>query len=390
MKITSIEARLVRIPLKKVIKHASHSRTETDNLIVRIVLDDGSVGHGEGVPREYVTGESAESGLAMLQATDFASQCGDWKTFEEAARGIELFEVPQTPGDDRQCRGNAARAAVEIALLDAYGRAFKTPLSEVTKLLAPSLFEPKSQVRYSGAITSANGFKAKLAGWKMRLYGFKQVKVKVGIDGQNDVERLKAIRSRLGSKIDVRIDANEAWSVEETAARVAELEPFGITSIEQPVPHEYIAGLAIVRKQMQTPIMFDESLCSKIDGQRAIDGGLCDLFNIRLSKCGGFIPSLRLAELALQHGLGYQLGCQVGETAILSAAGRHFASSVKAIRYWEGSYDHHLVKEALGTKDITFGYGGKAPALIGPGLGIEIDPVALDRVTIRKEVLLAR
>src|SRR5438309_11256499 len=113
---------------------------------------------------------------------------------------------------------------------------------------------------------------------------------------------------------------------------------------------------------------------------------MCDLFNLRLSMCGGFIASLRLAQFAKRHGLGYQLGCQVGETAILSAAGRHFASSVKDIRYVEGSYDKHLVRESLATKDITFGWGGKAPALAGPGLGITIDPASLARVTVRKEV----
>ena len=73
------------------------------------------------------------------------------------------------------------------------------------------------------------------------------------------------------------------------------------------------------------PIMLDESLCGMVDAEEAIAGGLCDLFNIRLSKCGGFIPSLRLVQVARRHGLGCQLGCQVGETAILSAAGRHFA-----------------------------------------------------------------
>ncbi len=121
---------------------------------------------------------------------------------------------------------------------------------------------------------------------------------------------------------------------------------------------------------------------------RAREQQTCDLFNLRLSKCGGYIPSLRLAQFARQHGLGYQLGCQVGETAILSAAGRHFASSVRDIRYVEGSYDRHLVKEALGTEDITFGWGGWAPALAGPGLGVAIDPAALERVAMRKEVLL--
>ena len=115
---------------------------------------------------------------------------------------------------------------------------------------------------------------------------------------------------------------------------------------------------------------------------------MCDLFNLRLSKCGGFIPSLRLAQLARRHGLGYQLGCQVGETALLSAAGRQFACSVAGLRYLEGSYDRHLVREALGTEDITFRWGGWAPALPGPGLGVTLDPRALERVTIRKEPLL--
>ncbi len=134
--------------------------------------------------------------------------------------------------------------------------------------------------------------------------------------------------------------------------------------------------------------MLDESLCGRIDAERAIEARACDLFNIRLSKCGGFIPSLRLVELARKHGLGCQLGCQVGETAILSAAGRHFASSVADLRYLEGSYDRYLVREALGTRDFTFQRGGKAPALTGPGLGVQIDPQALERVTIRSVPLI--
>jgi muconate cycloisomerase len=134
--------------------------------------------------------------------------------------------------------------------------------------------------------------------------------------------------------------------------------------------------------------MLDESLCSRRDAERAIAGGLCDLFNVRLSKCGGFLPSLRLVQLAGQHRLGCQLGCQVGETALLSAAGRHFACSVGGLRAREGSYDRHLVREPLGTSDLTFGWGGKAPALPGPGLGVTIDPAALSRVTLRKEAIL--
>jgi muconate cycloisomerase len=134
--------------------------------------------------------------------------------------------------------------------------------------------------------------------------------------------------------------------------------------------------------------MLDESLCSLHDAEQAVQSQACDLFNLRLSKCGGFIPSLRLMQFAVQHNFGCQLGCQVGETAILSSAGRHFATSVKGLRYFEGSYDRHLVREPLAIEDMTFSKGGLASALTGSGLGITVDPDALERVTVRKEALL--
>ena len=194
----------------------------------------------------------------------------------------------------------------------------------------------------------------------------------------------------MGRKVDLRIDANEAWTPAAAAERITELKPFGISSVEQPVPHADVRCLSEVRRLVGVPIMLDESLCSLIDAERAVSGErgpTCDLFNLRLSKCGGFIRSLRLAQFGRQHGLGYQLGCQVGETALLSAAGRHFASSVRDIRFLEGSYDRHLVKEPLGSQDITFGWGGWGRALTAPGLGLDIDQAALQRVAVRQEEL---
>jgi muconate cycloisomerase len=243
-------------------------------------------------------------------------------------------------------------------------------------------------VQYSGAIMSSVGFKLRLAALKLRLYCFRQIKVKVGIAGQDDADRLRWVRRRAGRKMDLRVDANEAWSPAEAVERIRALEPAGITSVEQPLPHADVGALADIRRLVKVPIMLDESLCSLADAEQAAAQGTCDLFNLRLSKCGGFLPALRLAQFARRYGLGYQLGCQIGETALLSAAGRHFACSVAGLRYVEGSYDRHLVREALGTADLTFGWGGWAPALPGPGLGMAVDRSALERVTIRKEALL--
>ena len=388
MKVVELTAFHVRIPLRRAIQHASHTRTETDNIVVRCLLDDRSEGFGEGLPREYVTGETIDSALELLKRSDFASQFALCRDFVASLAMIERMKLADVPGDERGCAGNAARCAVELALLDAAGRSFGEPLSHVTKFLAPELYQPRERVRYSGAITSARGLKLRAAGWAMRLYGFRQLKVKVGIPGFDDVKRLRIIRRGAGRRMDIRVDANEAWPPGDTVERIRDLQRFGITSVEQPVAHEHLGALAEIRTQVQTPVMLDESLCSRFDAQRAVELNACDLFNLRISKCGGFIPALRLAQFAKQHDIGCQLGCQVGETAILSAAGRAFAGSVADLRYVEGSYDRHLVAEALGINDLTFGHGGWAPLLVGSGLGVQISPAALARVIVRKESLL--
>jgi muconate cycloisomerase len=388
MSVAELTAFAVRIPLRKPIRHASFTRAETDNLVVRCVLDDGTEGYGEGVPREYVTGETIDFAIDLLRRSDLAGQLGPCRDFPEAVALAERLRLAPVPGDDRGCQGNAARCAVEVALLDAFGRRFGEPLSAVTRLAAPDLYRPVPRVQYSGAIMSSVGFKLRLAALKLRLYCFRQIKVKVGIAGQDDADRLRWVRRRAGRKMDLRVDANEAWSPAEAVERIRALEPAGITSVEQPLPHADVGALADIRRLVKVPIMLDESLCSLADAEQAAAQGTCDLFNLRLSKCGGFLPALRLAQFARRYGLGYQLGCQIGETALLSAAGRHFACSVAGLRYVEGSYDRHLVREALGTADLTFGWGGWAPALPGPGLGMAVDRSALERVTIRKEALL--
>jgi len=388
MKIVSLEARQIRVRLKRPVRHASHSRTETENIVAVCKLADGSLGYGEGVPRDYVTGETIESSLELLKATDWAEQFRPTSDFADAVAMAEKLAVKPVPADDRKCHGNAARCAVELAVLDAYGRFYGEPLMNIARMLTPNLYEPRESVQYSGVILSGKPLKIRALAMIYRILGFRHVKVKVGVAGQDDPKRLRTIRRWAGGKIALRIDANEAWPANEAAERIRELEPFRIASVEQPIAHEAVAELAEIRKRIQSPIMLDESLCGMIDAERAVQGGWCDLFNIRLSKCGGFIPSLRLAEYAVANNLGYQLGCQVGETGILSAAGRQFACSVKDLFAVEGSFDRRLVEDALTKEDLTFSKrGGAAPMLPGCGLSVRVDPVRLDAVTVRREVL---
>lgn len=387
MHVEKLTAYKIRIPLKKKIKHASHTREENETLLIRCQLNNGIVGWGEGLPRPYVTGETIESAFEQLRNTDLLGQLtDDVGDLPSAISVIESFQLEAVPANKRDCFGNSVRCAVEIAYLDAVTRSHELPLSAVVTQLdcTEPIRQQVDKVRYSGAITPMGWHKEMYRALKLRYYQFHQTKVKVGVDGLSDVAALRRIRWVLGRDVDIRIDANEAWTCENLEQKLAALIRFGITACEQPVPHEDVAGLANIKPNLNVPLMLDESLCSLADGERAVTEKTCDLFNIRLSKCGGIVNSLRLAAMAHNAGLGYQLGCQVGETGILSAAGRHFASSIKDIRYLEGSYDRFLVAEPLTIEDLTFGRGGYAPTLSGPGLGITVDQQAVDRTTVLK------
>src|SRR5688572_27908207 len=139
MRVVELTAWHVRIPLKKPIRHASHTRTDTDNVVVRCTLADGTQGFGEGVPREYVTGETIESALQLLKQSDLSAQLEECTDFAGAAALAERLRLATIPGDERQCQGNGARCAVELAVLDAFGRHFGEPLSAATRLLAPEM-----------------------------------------------------------------------------------------------------------------------------------------------------------------------------------------------------------------------------------------------------------
>jgi L-alanine-DL-glutamate epimerase-like enolase superfamily enzyme len=386
VRIVELAAFQVRIPLKRQVRHASHARTDTESLIVRATLDTGHVGWGEGLPRKYVTGESIDDAWSLFQQADLARRlAGAFDDLRGCLALLDGFDFDR-PAGVRDCFGNSARCAVEIAILDAVCRRASQPLSAVTSAVgeAAGIRESCERVQYSVVLTPTKRWKETCRNGIYRAFGFRHAKLKVGVEGVDDTALVERTRRQLGTKFDLRLDANEAWPCASIAARVEPLTRFGISSLEQPCPHAEVDQLAALRGKVPVPIMLDESLCSLGDGRRAIERGLCDLFNLRLSKCGGFVNSLKLAALAHRAGLGYQLGCQVGETGILSAAGRHFATSVAGIRYVEGSFDRFLVKERLTVEDITFGRGGWAPALAGPGLGVTVDPEAVRRVTERE------
>ena len=222
MSICRLTLMKVAVPLKKVVRHASFERSVSENLIVRVQLSDGIVGYGEGVPCAYVTGETLESAFAALEAQDSARVVGRPIDFASAVTRTESLTLPEIERDPRGMGGNAARCALELAILDAYGRRFGEPIGraiDLARIEGLRRFPGPAPVRYSAAITAESARGERISAWKIRIYGFNQVKVKVGAQGQDDTVRLRRMRRILGRRMDIRLDANEAWPAAELVER---------------------------------------------------------------------------------------------------------------------------------------------------------------------------
>jgi L-Ala-D/L-Glu epimerase len=375
MRIVSAQLYALRIPFKIPFSHKLMTRSYSDSIIVKLTADSGESGFGEGVPRPYVTGETVSSCLDRIQRVllPLAGQ-HDFKEQSPLAGPMDLLSEIDTllpdAGNGSVLAFNASKAAIELALIDLL-------LKQNKKSLGSMILPGTGSVTYSAVITADSTDTVRKLALKCGEYGIKQVKIKVGTG--DDRGRIAAVRDALGGSVSLRVDANGAFDVKGALALISSIEPFNIDSIEQPVPRGDVNALAQVKKNSPVPVMTDESLITEQDAAELIENEACDLFNLRISKNGGIFRTVRLAGMARKAGMGFQLGCQVGETAILSAAGRHVAAHLSDAKFVEGSYGALLLEEDIADESVQFGYAGKAPLLKGPGLGIRVREDLLEK-----------
>lgn len=364
----------LRLPFLFPFRHKLATHQHSDNLVVRVTTAGGAKGYGEGIPRDFVTGESLAASLSLLEGTLGPNLVGSawggpaalWAGLAERL-GFLAASFP------------AAACALELALLDAGARTWELPLSHLLGV------EQSSGIYYSAVLPLGPGERL---GKFLRLVNelrLKFLKLKVG--EPTDLEVLAQVRQECGWDIDLRVDANGAWEAEEAIRRLGEFMAYKISAVEQPVAKTDFAGLKRVQAAVPIPVIADESLCTEKDAQELIELQACRLFNLRLSKCGGIGPSRRLAEMARKAGLGVMLGCHVGETSILAAAGRHFALSVGPLAYLEGSLAPYLLARDPVRPAVTFGDEGLGLPLPGAGLGIQVQEDLLNELAVARVTL---
>ncbi len=386
--ITRMAVYSLAVPMRRKFSHAAAERICAEPIVVQIELADGSIGYGETHPRTYVTGESHEDVCDSIRRIFIPLLVNSRPTsFGEAIEAAA--ELPCTDGHRPI---TAARAAVELAMLDAYARAFGRSLDAVAGYLEePWLGAPgsRSTTRFSMVVSGEDPDRAARTVRRIRWGLLRDFKIKVGDD--RDDERLRKTIDALGAglrtgKTTLRIDANSAWDLDVAAEKLASWRDLPVTSCEQPLPREAHGDWPKLAEHSPIPLMADESLVTIDDARQLIDRKSVRWFNIRISKNGGLIPSIRLAMLARRHNLFYQLGCMVGETSILSAAGRWFLQIVPHVRFAEGSFGKFLLTDDVTKKALRFGFGGRWKALNGPGLGINVDPARLERLAVTKPI----
>ena len=373
----------LQVPMTAPFAHAHAKRSIARNLLLRIDFA-GHSGVGECVPREYVTGESPQSAWEALTRLDLRVLEAPLSA-ASLADGCEKLEQLALPARLEQGGrpGLAAACAVELAALDLLCRRFGLPMRAVAQTVLPAalLRPPKESQPISRVLDFEADFDRTLEGGALP----RNIKVKVGGPLEEDLARLKAARARAGRAVILSVDANMAWSLEEAIARVEAFAAFEIAWYEEPLKPRQLDDCRALRQRTKAKVMLDESLCSWDDALQAIKASACDLFNIRLSKCGGFIASLRLVELAHRHGLSFQLGAQVGELAVLAAAGRHFVCAVQDAKAYEGAAIESRFSEQLVAERLPIDLSNQSvTAPEGDGLGVTPIAERIDRYCLHR------
>ena len=358
MRIERLGVFTFRVPFKVVFRHASASRDRAENLIVA-ARADGSVGYGEGCPRDYVSGETVASGFRFIRTHADA--------LIRDVRDLPSLRAWIADHADAIDRNPAAFCALENAVLDLLGRASGKRVEELL-----GLPRPRTALKYSAVLGNAP-HPAFL--WQLRHYrrrGFADFKIKLSGEAGRDSRKVRALA---GTAERIRVDANNLWTTADDCVRHLANLPGKVFAVEEPLAPGDIEGFRAVGESTGTRIVLDESLLRAGQLESLTDPDRW-IANIRVSKMGGILRSMAVAERASSLGLGVIVGCQVGETSILTRAAMPVMQAAESnLVAAEGAFGTHLLRHDLTVECLMFGDGGllhpsEVPA--GPGFGLTV------------------
>lgn len=369
MKISTVDIFRFDLPLNPPFTHASSGTiTHLKEVYVKISTECGATGWSEVRGNcEYVTGDTPERVAAVLEHRIAPYLLGKNPMQRNAlVKGIEgLIE------------GNsAAKAAIDIALLDLAGKHLGVPAAMLLGGIVQSSFASDATIAFGSVDQAINEARRYLDA------GFRIIKVRVGRDRPGDLARVAAARATieeygLQNEVLFCVDANQGWSVKEAALRIKQYEPLGVEWIEQPVPAADIAGLKLLKHASAIPIVADESCKSVSDVAAIAAERAADILHLKIVKAGSLAALQQMMGIADAFHLPVMLG-QMDEGRLATAALLHAAAASHA-KYFEVWGFQRVRAEDDPASDLKV-EGGKVYLPEGPGLGVEVDESRLVKI----------
>jgi len=355
MKITGIEAWPVEMKLSEPYTIAYESVDTAVNVFLRIETNEGIVGYGCAAPDLAITGETPAT---VLKAVDDVLRPGITGSDPlRTARIIELLKsiLKQQP---------SVIAAVDMALHDILGKVARMPL---WKLLGGYRRSFKTSITIG--ILPVEETVSCARHWTGE--GFTALKIKGGKDVEEDIERMHKVREAVGQRIELRFDANQGYTVEQSLRFVEAVRDVKLELLEQPTAKGQPDLLGSVTRKVPLPVMADESLMNLLDAFRLAKRNVVDMVNVKLMKVGGIYEALLINAVAKSAGLEVMVGC-MDEAALSIAAGLHFALARPNVAYCD--LDGHIGLQGDPTVGAVILRNGVLNPTDKPGLGFDLSP----------------
>jgi L-alanine-DL-glutamate epimerase-like enolase superfamily enzyme len=339
-----------RIRLKKPFVISLGRVDYAENVFVRIETSSGMTGWGECCPFRTINGESMETAQVVGRYLTEALTGQDPLDIETCVRRMDLAIY-----------GNrSVKSAFDIALHDISAQSAGVPLYA---------WLGGSNRPLVTDYTVSLGETCTMVGEALELVeaGYPAIKIKVGGDPADDLDRILEIRKALPPGIPLRLDANQGWSFGGAILVLSQLGGMNVEFCEEPIPRHDFMKLPEVRKESAVPLMADESCGDHHDMQRLIDLEACDFVNIKLGKSGGIHNALKMLRLAETNHMKVQVGGFV-ESRLGFTASAHLALSSPAVAWCDFDTPLMLEEDPV-SGGLAYGAGGEVRVGEFEGLG---------------------
>jgi L-alanine-DL-glutamate epimerase-like enolase superfamily enzyme len=351
-RIAAVQALAFDAEMNEPFEIATGSKTEVQNVLVRVRLKNGVEGWGEAAPmtdsRDVALAAARRQG-ARLVGKDITA----WRGILECV-------------DERLGPGNGpARAALSMAVLDAWSRLAALPL----RLLFGGAQE---RVASDVTVTIVPPAQALAAARRIVGLGVRTIKIKIGRDIEEDLERVRAVNSA-GKGLRLMLDANQGYGPRQSLRLLAKLKRVGIRPVlfEQPAHRDDFKGLAEVWRLGGVPVAADESAAGRLDVLRLAKLKACQVINIKLMKCG-LLEAWDIALIARAAGMGLMIGGMV-ESSLAMTCSAHFAAGIGGFSFIDLDTPLWFKRDPM--KGVTFSRGGIYDlSAVKAGIGVNPGP----------------